>query len=337
MTAIARAVVDRLAFYQEMGVDTLRAGAAHGDMLRTPTDAVGHFSKPQGRAEETPPADGGPADGSPAHSSPADGNMLRTPTDAVAHFSKPQGRAEETPPADGSPADSNMLRTPTDAVAHFSKPQGRAEGIPPADGGAFRIAAPTSLSTMREEMGDCQRCKLCSGRTNIVFGSGAPDAALMFVGEGPGEDEDRQGLPFVGKAGQLLTRMIVAMGLSRERVYIANIVKCRPPNNRNPQPDEIAACQPFLYRQIQAIRPKIICALGTFSAQTLLQTKQPISALRGRFHDGAIVAPGLPGMQVMPTFHPAYLLRSPGEKKKVWEDLQQIMQALGPSPPPEKP
>ncbi len=294
MTAIARAVVDRLAFYQEMGVDTLRAGAAHGDMLRTPTDAVGHFSKPQ-------------------------------------------GRAEETPPADGSPADSNMLRTPTDAVAHFSKPQGRAEGIPPADGGAFRIATPTSLSTIREEMGDCQRCKLCSGRTNIVFGSGAPDAALMFVGEGPGEDEDRQGLPFVGKAGQLLTRMIVAMGLSRERVYIANIVKCRPPNNRNPQPDEIAACQPFLYRQIQAIRPKIICALGTFSAQTLLQTKQPISALRGRFHDGAIVAPGLPGMQVMPTFHPAYLLRSPGEKKKVWEDLQQIMQALGPSPPPEQP
>jgi DNA polymerase len=149
----------------------------------------------------------------------------------------------------------------------------------------------------------------------------------MFVGEAPGEEEDRQGIPFVGRAGQLLTKMIVAMGLSRESVYIANIVKCRPPNNRNPEPDEISACLPFLQQQIQAIGPKIVCALGTFSAQTLLSTREPISALRGRFHP-------LGNLKVMPTFHPAYLLRSPNEKKKVWEDLQKIMADLHLPPPP---
>jgi len=166
---------------------------------------------------------------------------------------------------------------------------------------------------------------LCDGRTNIVFGVGDPNAALMFVGEAPGEDEDRQGLPFVGRAGQLLTRMIAAMGRSRETVYITNIVKCRPPNNRNPQPDEIAACSPFLYQQIRAIRPKVICALGTFSARTLLGAQAPISGLRGRFHP----LPQFPDtIRVMPTYHPAYLLRSPGEKKKVWDDLQKIMTEL---------
>ncbi len=188
------------------------------------------------------------------------------------------------------------------------------------------VVKPT-LSMVREEIGDCRRCKLCEGRTNIAFGTGAPDAELMFVGEAPGEDEDRQGIPFVGRAGQLLTKMIVAMGLSRESVYIANIVKCRPPSNRNPEPDEIAACRPFLQQQIEAVRPKVVCALGTFSAQTLLSTREPISALRGRFHP-------LGDLKVMPTYHPAYLLRSPSEKKKVWEDLQQIMAALHLPPPP---
>ncbi len=183
------------------------------------------------------------------------------------------------------------------------------------------LSEPLTLEQIRAELGDCQRCKLAPSRTNLVFGVGNAKAELMFVGEGPGADEDLQGEPFVGKAGQLLTKMIGAMGLSRERVYIANIIKCRPPKNRNPEPDEIAACRPFLAQQISAVRPKIICALGTFSAQTLLNTQARISDLRGRFHD-------LNGVQVLPTFHPAYLLRNPDEKKRVWEDLQMIMAAL---------
>ncbi len=174
------------------------------------------------------------------------------------------------------------------------------------------------LQMVREKLGDCQRCKLHAGRTHIVFGTGNPEARLMFVGEAPGEEEDRQALPFVGKAGQLLTRMIKAMGYEREEVYIANIVKCRPPGNRNPEPDEIAACEPFLLDQLGVIRPSVICALGSFSAQTLLRTRVKISQLRGKFHDYM-------GIKVMPTYHPAYLLRNPGEKKVVWDDLQLIM------------
>ncbi|MFQ5596933.1 MAG: uracil-DNA glycosylase family protein [Nitrospiria bacterium] len=180
----------------------------------------------------------------------------------------------------------------------------------------------SALEVIREEIGDCRRCKLASTRTHIVFGTGNPHASLFFVGEGPGQDEDRQGEPFVGRAGQLLTKMISAMGLSRAQVYIANIIKCRPPGNRNPQEEEIAACRPFLDQQIAAIRPTVICALGTFAAQTLLATSMRISDMRGRFHD-------LNGVKVMPTFHPAYLLRNPGEKRRVWEDLQKIMAELG--------
>jgi DNA polymerase len=144
----------------------------------------------------------------------------------------------------------------------------------------------------------------------------------MFVGEAPGEDEDIQGMPFVGRAGQLLTKMIQAMGLAREDVYIANIIKCRPPQNRNPMPDEIASCEPFLVAQLDTIRPKIVCALGTFAAQTLLRTQDKISRLRGRFHQ-------YNGIPVMPTYHPAYLLRNPGDKRLVWEDMQKIMDELG--------
>lgn len=186
------------------------------------------------------------------------------------------------------------------------------------------VITPTRLTAVREELGDCQRCKLCATRTKIVFGSGNEKATLMFVGEGPGADEDLQGLPFVGKAGELLTKMISAMGLSREDVYIANIVKCRPPNNRPPEEDEIAACQPFLKKQIEAIAPKIICALGTFAAQTLLASKTRISDLRGQFYDFRC-NDTCDVIRVMPTFHPAYLLRNPSEKKKAWEDLKKIM------------
>jgi DNA polymerase len=178
-----------------------------------------------------------------------------------------------------------------------------------------------TLVDVRDVLGDCQRCTLCKTRTNIVFGEGNPQASLVFVGEAPGAEEDSQGRPFVGKAGQLLTRIIIAMGLQRQDVYICNILKCRPPENRNPKSDEIAACEPFLVRQLRAIQPKIICALGTFSAQTLLKKEIPISALRGRFHR-------YEGIPLMPTYHPAYLLRNPGAKRQVWEDVQQIMKAL---------
>jgi uracil-DNA glycosylase len=182
-------------------------------------------------------------------------------------------------------------------------------------------AGSPALRALREELGDCARCKLAPGRTTLVYGVGNPAAELMFVGEGPGADEDREGEPFVGKAGQLLTKMIEAMGYHREQVYIANVVKCRPPENRNPEPDEVQACEPFLRGQIAAIRPRIIVALGKFAAQTLLRDTTPITKLRGRWM-------AYEGVKLMPTFHPAYLLRSPAEKKKAWEDLQLVMQAL---------
>jgi uracil-DNA glycosylase family 4 len=177
------------------------------------------------------------------------------------------------------------------------------------------------LEAVRTELGECTRCKLHKTRTNIVFGVGSPEARLMFVGEAPGEDEDLQGYPFVGKAGQLLTKMIEAMGLRREDVYICNTVKCRPPNNRNPEPDELLACEPFLKGQLGAVKPEVIVTLGKFAAQALLREQTPITRLRGQWRE-------YEGIPVMPTFHPAYLLRSPAEKGKVWEDLKQVMQRL---------
>ena len=178
-----------------------------------------------------------------------------------------------------------------------------------------------SLPMIREELGDCRRCGLAGGRTNIVFGVGNPNADLVFVGEAPGSDEDRTGEPFVGAAGQLLTKMIAAMGFAREDVYICNVIKCRPPDNRNPLPDEIAACEPFLVRQIDALAPRVIVTLGKFAAQTLLKNDASISALRGRFHR-------YHGVALMPTFHPAYLLRTPSAKREVWADLQEVMREL---------
>ena len=184
-----------------------------------------------------------------------------------------------------------------------------------------QINRAAELQAVRDEMGDCQRCKLAPMRTHLVFGSGNPNAELLFVGEAPGYDEDQQGLPFVGRAGQLLTKIIESIDLKREDVYICNVLKCRPPENRNPEPDEVLACNPFLRRQLAAIRPKIVCCLGTFAAQTVIQTAAPISRLRGKFHD-------LDGMRVIATFHPAYLLRSPEKKRDVWEDMKQIRAEL---------
>jgi uracil-DNA glycosylase family 4 len=179
-----------------------------------------------------------------------------------------------------------------------------------------------TLEELRTELGDCQRCKLSSGRTHIVFGVGNPKAQLMFVGEGPGRDEDLQAEPFVGRAGQLLTEIITkGMKMRREDVYIANVIKCRPPQNRNPEPDEIAACQPFLIRQIEIIQPKVLVALGKFAAQTLLGLQTPISRLRGNWH-------AYHGIKLMPTLHPAYLLRNPNDKRLVWEDIKLVLREL---------
>lgn len=179
-----------------------------------------------------------------------------------------------------------------------------------------------SLEGLRAAIGDCRRCKLWPGRTHLVFGVGNPRARLMFVGEGPGRDEDLQGEPFVGRAGQLLTDILTkGMGLKREDVYIANVIKCRPPDNRNPEPDEVESCEPFLKKQIDLIRPEIIVALGKFAVQTLLKSKIPITRLRGNWHT-------YHGIKLMPTFHPAYLLRNPGDKKVVWEDIKKVINEL---------
>jgi DNA polymerase len=215
--------------------------------------------------------------------------------------------------------------TPTPTPTSTPTPTGRPPLPPRAYGLNDRGCGSQPLLAIRQELGECARCKLAGGRTTLVFGVGDPRAELMFVGEGPGADEDQQGEPFVGKAGQLLTKMIEAMGYRREQVYIANVVKCRPPGNRNPEPDEIEACEPFLKRQIEAVGPKVIVALGKFAAHTLLRTAIPITKLRGTWSAYA-------GVRLMPTFHPAYLLRSPDEKGKAWADLQLVMAELGKKP-----
>jgi uracil-DNA glycosylase len=179
----------------------------------------------------------------------------------------------------------------------------------------------SDLNKICRDMAGCRLCPLGKTRHNLVFGDGNPHAKVVFVGEAPGADEDEQGLPFVGRAGQLLTKIIEAMGLSRKDVYICNILKCRPPQNRNPLPEEISACEPFLKQQLKSISPLVICALGTFAAKTLLKTEVPISVLRGRFHS-------YEGIKLMPTYHPAYLLRNPSAKKLVWEDVRLIMKEL---------
>ena len=221
------------------------------------------------------------------------------------------------------------------------------DGIPVALAGAAPAAAPPappsepvgeppadeSLERIRKDLGECQRCKLGKGRKNLVFGVGNPRARLVFVGEGPGADEDQQGEPFVGEAGQVLNRIITAMGLKREDVYICNVVKCRPPGNRDPEQEEIAACSAYLLRQLRAIRPEAVVALGKFAAQTLLDTKEPISKLRGRFRD-------FHGIPLMPTYHPSFLLRRQGEGNmdafwEVWDDMTQVLRLLK-LPVPEK-
>jgi len=216
-----------------------------------------------------------------------------------------------------------------------ASPEDRASAVAPrppeGEAQPLRVFGRDALAAIQTELGaDCTRCKLHRmGRRQVVFGVGNPDADLMFVGEAPGADEDIQGIPFVGRAGQLLTKMIQAIQLERDQVYIANVIKCRPPDNRNPEPDEIDTCQPFLFRQIEAVRPKVIVALGSFAAKTLLKTQDSISRLRGRVYD-------FQGAKLIPTFHPSYLLRSPQFKREAWEDLKKARALLTTSVSPDE-
>ncbi len=233
-----------------------------------------------------------------------------------------EGAAKSAPPAAAEPPSAG---SPEPASAGTAAP---ASAGHPLEISMFdQVAVPEAataadrLRLIREELGDCTRCRLHTGRKTLVYGVGNPDADLMFVGEAPGRDEDLQGIPFVGRAGQLLTRIIESIDLRREDVYIANVIKCRPPDNRNPAPEEVRTCEPFLFAQVDAIRPRVIVALGTFAARTLLRTEDPISRLRGRVYDYR-------GAQLVPTFHPAFLLRSPDRKRDVWEDMKKIRAML---------
>jgi uracil-DNA glycosylase len=238
--------------------------------------------------------------------------MRELGVEGVSHA--PEWRTRRDTGRSASPADGT---SPTDAaVAMTAAAGGVAEGLDegsPAD----------RLSALRVEIGPaCTRCKLHAlGRRQVVFGVGHPEARLMFVGEAPGEDEDKQGEPFVGRAGQLLTKIIEAIGMTRQQVYIANVIKCRPPGNRNPEPDEVDTCEPYLFRQIAIIEPRVVVALGKFAAQSLLRTTEPITKLRGRVFE-------FRGASLIPTFHPAYLLRNPPAKREVWEDMKKVRDLL---------
>jgi DNA polymerase len=283
---LARAALrERLEWLRDLGVDAVRRPAP-------------------ARAAETPPAPGPAARSRAADDVPSAGPDSTTQRAAAAALSL----FEADTPARTEPP----RRGPSVGAASPLLSLGEPTAVP----------AGAALQALREEIGaDCRRCRLCEKRTQVVFGVGDPGARLMFVGEGPGADEDAQGEPFVGRAGQLLNKIIEAIGLRRDQVYIANVVKCRPPENRTPLPDEVATCSPFLLRQIAAIRPRVIVCLGTPAAQSILGTRETITRLRGTFHD-------LGGIRVMPTFHPAYLLRNPAAKREVWEDMKQVLGAL---------
>jgi DNA polymerase len=249
---------------------------------------------------------------------PDSGQRFETP--AMARFSIPNIQKEEPlPKSAGKPA----LRVATPIVTPVGP---KIPSLPMAAGPSLfesmdKIVDDTLLK-VREDLGECTRCKLHSTRHTIVFGDGNPKADLVFVGEGPGADEDAQGLPFVGRAGKLLTQMIEAMGLQRKDVYICNVVKCRPPENRQPEEDEVSTCSPFLFRQIDVIAPKVIVCLGAVAAKTLLQTNRGISQFRGEWLE-------FRGRKLLATYHPAYLLRNPPAKSEVWKDLQKVMAVLG--------
>ena len=251
--------------------------------------------------------------------------FYRRPIDParLAEFAAAVESAVQTVEPDSLPLQTSSVPALEDTTIPPRKPI----AAPPQIATAAQPADPAAaLVLIREEIGDCTRCALHKGRNKLVFGDGSATARLMFVGEGPGADEDAQGLPFVGKAGQLLNNMIAAMGLKREEVYIANVVKCRPPGNRTPEPEEANTCTPFLFQQIDAVRPQVLVALGATAATYLLGQRQPLAGLRGRVH-------AYRGMQLIVTYHPAFLLRDPRQKKEAWADLQIAMRELGLSRP----
>jgi len=214
----------------------------------------------------------------------------------------------------------DRLREIVDALKKHIEMEGLDAGMPEVPA-AKKTEKPAGLGALEKEVLSCRKCDLYRTRKNVVFGAGSPTAKLMFVGEAPGMEEDLLGVPFVGRAGKLLTKIIEAMGLRREDVYIGNVLKCRPPNNRNPLPTEILVCEDYLMRQIKMINPAVICALGKFAAQTLLRSAETISRLRGKFYD-------FKGTRLIPTYHPAYLLRNPHDKRLVWEDMKKIRKVL---------
>ena len=287
-----------LAFFRELGVE----GVSRDPEWRR-------------RAAGTPAADT-PAADAPAADAPHPGAPAADASPVVQ--AQPADRAAgsdvaEPPPADPDPP-RDVVEPPASgavALSMFDQVAVPAEGSPQE-----------RLDRVREQLGPCTRCKLHAGRTTLVFGVGSPDADLMFVGEAPGRDEDREGIPFVGRAGQLLTRIIEAIDLRRDDVYIANVIKCRPPDNRNPEPDEVQTCEPYLFAQIDCIRPRVVVALGSFAARTLLRDdRASITRVRGNVYS-------FRGARLVPTFHPAFLLRSPDRKREVWEDMKLVRSLL---------
>lgn len=294
--ALRDALAERLRFYRDLGLT---------EFYRRPVDLVANADAPDAAvaaAESTVP--------SPEQDlvQPVVRHTSRKPTNVVEPSSQPA-------PAQSTHSNSFGEEPVIPARKPIPAPPPTFEIIPPAE-------RPAALQLIREEIGECTRCALHKGRNKIVFADGSPAARLMFVGEGPGADEDAQGLPFVGRAGQLLNNMISAMGLMREEVYIANVVKCRPPGNRTPEPEEAHTCSPFLFRQIDVVRPQVIVALGATAATYLLGQRQPLAGLRGRVH-------AFRGSQLIVTYHPAFLLRDPRQKKEAWADLQIAMRELG--------
>ncbi len=292
-----------LEFFRELGVEGVSRDARW--RVRDPADAVADAADHGNARAAVPPAR---ARDSLRTSDPASRPAVVEQTDATA--GGPDAASVASPPVGPRPTGGGGLVHPVLPAASVDSPPVAATGTPTA-----------TLQAVREDLGECTRCKLHGGRTNLVFGVGSPIADLVFVGEAPGRDEDRQGIPFVGRAGQLLTRIIAAIGLSRDEVYIANVIKCRPPNNRNPEPDEVATCEPFLFRQLDVIRPRVVVALGGFAIRALLRTDEAVSRLRGRVFDYR-------GAKLIPTFHPAYLLRSPERKRDVWEDMKRVRALL---------
>ena len=302
--ATREALAERLRFYRDLGLI---------DFYRRPVETIALEEVPAGAPclaseawegksilEESPRAPSFPA-GAQATAERVGDHELTLPT-------QPQPSTSSVPTNLFAEEPSIKTRKPIQAP--------EVGAVVPAE---ERAAA---LQMIREEIGDCTRCALHKGRNKLVFADGSPTARLMFVGEGPGADEDAQGLPFVGRAGQLLNNMIAAMGLKREECYIANVVKCRPPGNRTPEPEEANTCSPFLFRQIDVVRPQVLVALGATAATYLLGARQPLAGLRGRVH-------AFRGMSLIVTYHPAYLLRDPRQKKEAWADLQIAMKELG--------